>query len=323
MIETVGLAKTYSPRRGSVQAVRGVDLRVEAGEIFGFLGPNGAGKTTTLRMLTTVLRPSAGRATVAGADLFKRSAGGAPPRRVRRPGRRHRPDHDRTSGAGHPGPRIRDEQGGGGGARGVGHQHLRAGGVRGPDDRVLFRRPAPPGFIDLALGLVHSPKLVFLDEPTTALDPQSRAHLWTWVRRLREEGMTVFLTTHYLDEADSLCDRVAIIDHGEIVAQGSPDELKKQIAGDVLVVGVTGGDPEANFRLLGAQPYVREIAKTADDHVVRLYVEEGETATPEVLRLLDANGLVLSSLSLTRPSLDDVFLRQTGQRRAATLRDSD
>jgi ABC-2 type transport system ATP-binding protein len=317
MIETVGLAKTYSSRRGSVQAVRGVDLRVEAGEIFGFLGPNGAGKTTTLRMLTTVLRPSAGRATVAGADLFK------DPLEVRR-----RIGYVAQGGGTDPIMTARQELVIQGRVYGMSKAEAVARAEWGistfeleecADRTTGTYSGGQRRRLDLALGLVHSPKLVFLDEPTTALDPQSRAHLWTWVRRLREEGMTVFLTTHYLDEADSLCDRVAIIDHGEIVAQGSPDELKKQIAGDVLVVGVTGGDPEANFRLLGAQPYVREIEKTADEHVVRLYVEEGETATPEVLRLLDANGLVLSSLSLTRPSLDDVFLRQTGH----TLRDSD
>jgi ABC-2 type transport system ATP-binding protein len=165
--------------------------------------------------------------------------------------------------------------------------------------------------------LVHRPSLVLLDEPTMALDPQSRAHLWDWVRRLRDEGMTVFMTTHYLDEADALCDRVAIIDHGRIVAQGSPHELKRQLAGDVLLVGAAG-DTAVLRRLLAGQPYVREVEKTDDAEVVRLYVDDGATAMPHVLRLLDTSGFGLKSMALTRPSLDDVFLRKTGR----SLRDA-
>src|SRR5258707_10549764 len=162
--------------------------------------------------------------------------------------------------------------------------------------------------LDLALGLVHGPRLVLLDEPTTALDPQSRAHLWDWVRRLRDEGTTVLLTTHYLDEADSLSDRVAIIDHGKIVAHGTRGELKRQIGGDVLLVGAVGGDPVVIRRLLAGQPYVREAEETAKPEVPRLYVQDGEESMAQVLKLLDANGFRLKSISLTSPSLDDVFL---------------
>jgi ABC-2 type transport system ATP-binding protein len=152
--------------------------------------------------------------------------------------------------------------------------------------------------------------LLFLDEPTTGLDPQSRARLWDEVRRLRDAGTTVFLTTHYLEEADALCDRLAIIDHGRIVAEGTPEQLKRQIAGDVVTLGV-GGEAQAALALLQDQPFVREAA--AEDGLLRLYVEHGETAMPAIFRVLDGAGLQLHSIALTRPSLDDVFLRQTGR----------
>jgi ABC-2 type transport system ATP-binding protein len=164
--------------------------------------------------------------------------------------------------------------------------------------------------LDLALGLVHRPRLLFLDEPTTGLDPQSRAHLWDHVRRLREDGATVFLTTHYLDEADALCDRVAIIDRGRIVAEGSPHDLKRQVAGDVVTLGVDG-PPEVVRGLLAAEPFVREAGGEHD--LIRLYVDDGEAALPPLLRLLDRAGYGVRTISLARPSLDDVFLRQTGR----------
>jgi ABC-2 type transport system ATP-binding protein len=164
--------------------------------------------------------------------------------------------------------------------------------------------------LDVALGLVHRPVLLFLDEPTTGLDPQGRARMWDEVRRLRAGGTTVFLTTHYLEEADALCDRVAIIDHGRVVAEGTPDELKRQVSGDVVRLGVEG-DPAVALELLAGQPFVRE-ADVADGGV-RLAVERGEAALPAILRLLDGAALELRSIALARPSLDDVFLRQTGR----------
>lgn len=316
MIETVGLGKTFQGRRGRVDAVRGVDLAVRAGEIFGLIGPNGAGKTTTLRMLATLLAPSSGRASVAGADLFRE------PHEVRR-----RIGYVGQSGGTDPLMTARKElviQG-------------RVYGMNKAD--AMARAAASIGFfelgdfadrpsgtysggqrrrLDLALGLIHGPRLVLLDEPTTGLDPQSRAHLWDWVRRLRDEGTTVLLTTHYLDEADSLSDRVAIIDHGRIVAHGTPGELKRQIAGDVVLVGAVGGDPALIRRLLAGQPYVREAEETTKPEVTRLYVQDGEESMAQILKLLDSNGFRLKSISLTRPSLDDVFLRQTGR----SLRDA-
>jgi ABC-2 type transport system ATP-binding protein len=164
--------------------------------------------------------------------------------------------------------------------------------------------------LDVALGMVHRPVVLFLDEPTTGLDPQARARMWDEVRRLRETGTTVFLTTHYLEEADALADQLAIIDHGQIVAEGTADELKRQVAGDVVTLGVDGGRDRV-LELVERQPYVREA--TADDEVVRLYVDQGDAAVPNLLRLLDSAGLSPQTITLARPSLDDVFLRQTGR----------
>jgi ABC-2 type transport system ATP-binding protein len=164
--------------------------------------------------------------------------------------------------------------------------------------------------LDVAIGLMHLPQLLFLDEPTTGLDPQSRARMWDEVRQLRDAGTTIFLTTHYLEEADVLCDRVAIIDHGTIVAEGTPDELKRQVAGDVVTLGVGDRQDEA-LALLSNQPYVREAG--VEEDLLRLYVDRGETAMPLLLRLLDGAGIQLTTMALARPSLDDVFLRQTGR----------
>jgi ABC-2 type transport system ATP-binding protein len=164
--------------------------------------------------------------------------------------------------------------------------------------------------VDIALGVIHRPRALFLDEPTAGLDPQSRAHMWDEVRRLRSEGMTVFITTHYLEEADALCDRIAIIDHGEIVAEGTPDELKREIAGDVLKVALNGSTPKA-AEVLGSQSYVHKLE--VEDGGLRLYVDTGATAIPHILRALDASGVELDAIELHRPSLDDVFLTKTGR----------
>ncbi|HYM65710.1 MAG TPA: DUF4162 domain-containing protein, partial [Patescibacteria group bacterium] len=164
--------------------------------------------------------------------------------------------------------------------------------------------------LDIGLGLVHDPQLLFLDEPTTGLDPQSRARVWDEVRRMHDRGTTVFLTTHYLDEADALCDRIAIIDHGKIVAEGTPEELKRAVAGDVVTLSVSG-EQAAALEILKTQPFVREAR--VDEGSVLLYVDRGEEAMPAILRLLDGAGLHLETIGLHRPSLDDVFLRQTGR----------
>ena len=308
IIETRGLRRTFGSRRGAVEAVAGVDLAVEPGEIFGFLGPNGAGKTTTLRMLATLLTPTGGTATVAGCDL-RRS-----PQLVR-----ERIGYVGQSGGSDLQSTARSELVLQGRVHGMRKQEAQR---RAAELLALVELEAAADRstgtysggqrrrLDIAIGLMHRPQVLFMDEPTTGLDPQSRARVWEEVRRLREDGVTVFLTTHYLDEADALCDRLAIIDHGRIVIEGTPAQLKRQVAGDVVTLGVAG-DREQALLMLKAQPFVREAA--AEDGLIRLYVERGETAMPAILRLLDGAGLELREISLTRPSLDDVFLRQTGR----------
>ena len=307
VVETHDLRRTFG-KDGAIEAVAGVDLRVEAGSIFGFLGPNGAGKTTTLRILATLLPPTSGVARVMGTDVA------TDPEEVRR-----RVGYVAQSGGSDPRMSGRGElvmQGRLFGlstadARGRAAQLLEAVDLSEAGDRAIdtysggMRRR-----LDVALGMVHRPGLLFLDEPTTGLDPQARARMWDEVRRLRETGTSVFITTHYLDEADALCDRLAIIDHGRIVAEGTSDELKRAVAGDVVTIGVNGS-AELVARLLEAQPFVREAGHA--DGVVRLYVDDGEASLPLVLRLLDGQGLAPQTLALHRPSLDDVFLRQTGR----------
>ena len=172
--------------------------------------------------------------------------------------------------------------------------------------------------LDLALGVVHRPEVLFLDEPSTGLDPQNRAHLWDHVRNLRQRGTTIFLTTHYLEEADSLCDRVMIVDHGLVVAEGTPRELKRQVSGDSVYLSLRNADHGVTgvLELLRGLSFVRQ-ATNQEDHV-HMYVEDGKKALPELIRRLDAQGIAIGSISLSEPSLDDVFLAKTGR----SLRDA-
>ncbi len=319
IIEARGLARDFTSRKRTVHAVRGVDLTVEDGEIVGFLGPNGAGKTTTLRMLTTLLRPTAGTATVAGADLLRDPLGvrkriGFVPQAI-----------GQTQGGTSDNALVIEELM----DQGTAYRIPRAEAARraaalveqldlgGLDQRyVKTLSGGQRRRLEIALGLVHQPPLVFLDEPTTGLDPQSRSNMWEHIRRLRSElGTTVFLTTHYLDEADALCDRLFVIDHGGIVAVGTPDELKRRVSGDVVTLSVNGsathGATEAARSLLADATVVREI--TVADGALRLTVERGEEALPVLLRTLDAAGITMSAISLSRPTLDDVFLTLTGR----------
>jgi ABC-2 type transport system ATP-binding protein len=294
--------------------VSGVDLDVEPGELVGFLGPNGAGKTTTLRMLTTLLTPTAGTATVAGHDLLTDAVG------VRR-----RIGYVGQSGGAGPDCLVADEltlQ-----ARFYGLDRDRAGrrtaelleqlDLSGTERRVVSSLSGGQRRrLDIAMGLVHLPTLLFLDEPSTGLDPQSRANLWDHIRTLRaEHGTTVFLTTHYLDEADALCDRILVIDKGRIVAEGTPDALKRRVSGDLVVVGADdpGRVAELAFRL----PDTAEV--DVDGPCVRFRVPDGASTLPALLRELDAAGMAMTSVEVRRPSLDDVFLTLTGR----TLRDAD
>jgi ABC-2 type transport system ATP-binding protein len=308
MIETKGLRKSFRARKGTVEAVRGVDLSVREGEIFGFLGPNGAGKTTTLRMLATLIVPDGGEATIAGADL-RRSPG-----EVRR-----RIGYVAQGGSTWDTVTAREELVLQARLYGIAKSTAKARAAAAveafqlgefADRKCQTYSGGQRRRVDIALGIIHGPRVVFLDEPTTGLDPQSRAHMWDEVRRLRDEGMTVFITTHYLEEADALCDRVAIMDYGQIVAEGTPDELKREVAGDVVTVGVNGAAPKA-ADLLGTEGYVRKL-ESGDDGL-RLYVDEGAVAIPQILRTLDGAGVALASIELHRPSLDDVFLTKTGR----------
>ncbi len=316
IISTVDLAKSFRSKRGPVEAVRGVSIEVRRGEIFGFLGPNGAGKTTTLRMLTTLLPIGSGAATVAGYDVARQ------PKEVR-------------TRIGYVG------QLGGADELATGRENLILqgrlyGGDRATvtartenlmkvldlaefaDRRVKTYSGGQRRRLDVALGIVHEPEVLFLDEPSTGLDPQNRANLWEHIRALRANGTTVFLTTHYLEEADALCDRLMIMDHGEIVVEGTPRELKRQVAGDAVVLSVREGDNavERARSLVGAELYVREIS--TEGQQLRLYVEDGSAALPQLLRLIDNADIGLKSISLSEPTLDDVFLRQTGR----SLRDA-
>jgi ABC-2 type transport system ATP-binding protein len=315
VIEATELRKRFASRRGPVEAVRGVSFELDRGEIFGFLGPNGAGKTTTLRMLTTLLPIDSGAATVAGFDV------GRAPKEVRK--------------------RIGYvSQRGGADDLATGRENLQLQGrlygadaatvVRHVEDllalldlasfadrRVKTYSGGQRRRLDVALGIVHEPEVLFLDEPTTGLDPQNRANLWDHLRALRERGTTVFLTTHYLEEADALCDRVMIIDHGVIVAEGSPRELKREVVGDSVVVRVADDARERARALLGGVASVSSVS-ALEDGQLRCYVEDGAAALPELLRLLDGERIALRAISLSEPTLDDVFLAKTGR----SLRDA-
>ncbi|MDQ6674986.1 MAG: ATP-binding cassette domain-containing protein, partial [Chloroflexota bacterium] len=270
-------------------------------------------KTTTLRMLSTLLPPTGGEATVAGCDLRRE------PKKVR-----ERIGYVGQLGGTDPGVTGRMEL----------EFQARLYGASAADARQKARamlsaleleaaadRPAGTYSggqrrrLDVGLGLIHGPRLLFLDEPTTGLDPQGRARLWGEVRRLKDARVTVFLTTHYLEEADALCDRLAIIDHGRIVAEGTPEHLKREIAGDVITLGL-GDQREDALTLLQTQPFVRQAG--AEGEGLRLYVDRGEAAMPAILRLLDGAGFQLQTIAMSRPSLDDVFLQQTGH----SLRDT-
>jgi ABC-2 type transport system ATP-binding protein len=315
MIEVEGLTKTFPTRKGKekieLKAVDGVDLQVDAGEIVGFLGPNGAGKTTTLRMLTTLIRPTSGRAVVAGHDVAK------DPVAVRRA-----IGYVSQSGSTGPEARAGEEVVDHGMLYGVSREAATA---RAKElfadlelDGLWERKPrAMSGGqrrrLDIAMGLVHDPKLVFLDEPTTGLDPQARANLWEHIAELRTgRGATVFLTTHYLDEADALCDRILVIDHGRIVASDTPDALKRQVSGDLVELVVSAADQveAAVAALAAARP---DAAPEVVDLTVSARVRDVGDRLPGLVRALDDAGVVLAGIEVRRPTLDDVFLTVTGR----------
>ena len=299
-----GLEREYP---GGLRAVDGVDLVVAEGEIYGFLGPNGAGKSTTVRMLTTLLRPTGGRALVAGFDVV------ADPQKVRRhigvalqeaaldplmTGR----ELLELQGALHGLARTEAA------ARGedlLGRVELQDA----ADRRLATYSGGMRRRLDLAMALVHRPQVLFLDEPTTGLDPASRAALWREVRALNQDGTTVFLTTQYLEEAEQLADRVGIIDHGRIVAEGTPDELKARIGEPALHVQLVDDDRTAEAeRLLAPMGACSHHA----EHGIVLRTADGARAIAPVVRTLDEAGIEVEAVEVEQPSLDDVFLAVTG-----------
>jgi ABC-2 type transport system ATP-binding protein len=306
-IEAHELRKAYPP---GVQALDGLSLSVPPGTIFGLLGPNGAGKSTTVRILTTLSRPDSGAARVAGIDVL------AEPMQVRRAigvvAQKHGLDPEAT------GRENLVLQGefhaiSGRDLRGRVGEALERFGLAGAADRQaktysggMQRR------LDLAMGLIHRPQVLFLDEPTTGLDPEARAELWHEIERLaREELMTILLTTHYLEEADRLASRLAIVDRGRIVVQGTPQQLKAELEGDRIEVElVDARDAAARLALAG----VSGVGDAAlDGRTLHARARDGAAAIPAVLAALDAHGVQAASVTLARPSLDDVYLRHAGR----------
>lgn len=310
ILNVSNLRKTYASKNKVVEAVKGINLQIKRGEIFGFLGPNGAGKTTTLRILATLLTPDSGEAMIAGYDLLRQ------PEKVR--------------------SRIGYVSQAGGSDRLANAREnlIMQAQLYGSKKSVALERSewlinafdlaeianrkvetysgGQRRRLDVALGMVHTPDLLFLDEPTTGLDPQNRARMWQEIRRLKKEGVTIFLTTHYMDEADILSDNIAIMDRGEIVAEGTAKELKRRILGDSVMLGLreNGEIRERAITLLKSQDFVREVNE--NDNGLHLFVENGEEVLPQILRLLDKENIGLRTISLSLPTLDDVFLKETG-----------
>jgi ABC-2 type transport system ATP-binding protein len=304
-IEVESLVRVF---KGGVRAVDGIDLRVAPGEIYGFLGPNGAGKSTTVLVLTTLLPPTSGSARVAGLDVVsqgsevRRAIGASLQESALDPFLTGR-EHMRLQSALHGLPKSEREERGS-------ELLARVGLTEAADRKVNGYSGGMKRRLDLALALLHRPRLLFLDEPTTGLDPQSRAALWDEVRRLAQEGVTVFLTTQYLEEADVLADRVGIIDHGKIVAEGTPSALKAQIGRQTVeAVPQDQADRERLAEVL--HRFGEQTAASAGGVAAQLTEGVGDLA--EIVRVLDSEGIKVADLRVHSPTLDDVFLAKTGR----------
>ena len=314
IIETHKLTKVFP---GGVRAVDSIDFTVEKGEIFGFLGPNGAGKTTTIKILNTLIIATSGSAEVVGYDVARN------PAEVRKQ-------------IGYVAQDVGVDE------HATGRENLTLyGHFYRLDDNTIKKRVREifdlvdlTGYenrivktysggmrkrLDLAMGLIHQPKLVFMDEPTTGLDPQTRVHIWEYIRSLAQNfGITIFLTTHYLDEADQLAGRIAIIDLGRIVAIGTPTELKKTIGGDVVTLSPYTSNSQSREKFLQdaqealkGRQFVLRLQPVSEELAV--YVNDAKSATPNIMRILANNGIEVETLSISHPSLDDVFLKYTGR----------
>jgi ABC-2 type transport system ATP-binding protein len=315
VVRTTRLCKYFRSRHGEIRAVDGLNLEVAEGQVFGFLGPNGAGKTTTLRILTTLIPADSGEAIVAGHDVLS-DPGGV--RRVigyvSQAGGSDRPATGRENlvlqGRLYGMPRIDAEK--------RAEELISLLDLADFADRIVYTYSGGQRRrLDVALGIMHCPAVLFLDEPTTGLDPQNRANLWEQIGKLKSGGTTIFLTTHYLEEADALCDSVSIIDHGKIVAEGSPAQLKRDVALDTIRITLADRTRAEDVReLLSGQGVVCSIAE--EGGAVRISVDNGEQALPQLMRLLDERDIGIAGISLETASLDDVFLEKTGR----SLRDT-
>ncbi len=310
-ITVAGLTKTYRARNHEVRALDGIDLEVDPGTVLGLLGPNGAGKSTTVKILTTLSRADSGTASVVGLDVVRDAAA------VRRALGyvSQKPAFDpvgtgvenlvltgRVYGLS---PRA---------ARARADELLERFGLADAGRRLA--RTWSGGMqrkLDVAMSLVHRPQVLFLDEPTTGLDPEARADMWAEISRLAAaDGITVLLTTHYLEEADHLADQLVIVDHGRVVVRGTPEALKRGLSGDAVAVELAERrDVDDAARVLDALPGVRELTRTSG--VLRARVDDGAVALPEVMAALDAASLRLAAVTVARPSLDDVYLRYAGR----------
>jgi len=304
IIEAEGLTKSF----GKILAVDHLDLQVEEGVIFGFLGPNGAGKTTTINMLITLLRPTEGRATVAGYDIVREA--GKVRERIGIVFQESLLDNYLT---GYENLAVHADLWGM--PRSVARRRIgelldlvelreRAG------DLVIKYSGGMRRRLEIARGLLTEPEILFLDEPTLGLDPATRRHVWEYILRVKERGVSIFLTTHYMDEAEQLCDRIAIIDHGRIIASGTPASLVEGLGGDVVEVrGV--GDLQRAQEALRRQGFVKNVS--VGGGALRLTVSHAEEAIPKIVRALQQEGLSIESVSLKRPNLEDVFIELTGR----------
>src|SRR5216117_2953232 len=286
IIDVSQLAKTYGD---GTKAVKGISFNVSEGEFFGFLGPNGAGKSTTIKILTTLLRKTSGSASVAGFDV---DSDGAKIKKII-------------------GVQNQDT---------VVDELLKIVDlVDAADKRAGFYSGGMKKRLDLATTLVHDPKILFLDEPTTGLDPQSRAAIWAYLKRLNEQGITIFITTQYLEEVDRLCRRLAIVDLGEIVAQGTPSELKHEIGADSISLGfenstMNGDDTRSKAKELLEKKFDGISNIVNSDIGLTVYAKNGGFLVPEIVRAFDDAKIGLSSIGVSSPTLDDVFLKHTGKR---------
>jgi ABC-2 type transport system ATP-binding protein len=316
-IRVDNLVKAY--KNSSVAAVRGISFEVKEGEFFGFLGPNGAGKSTTIKILTTLMPKSSGSVSIAGLDVDKE------PQKIRRSigvqSQETALDLDLT---GYENLMLQ------------GHlQHMSGQTLETRVNELLslvsledvaYKRAAfySGGMkkrLDLATSLIHNPKILFLDEPTTGLDPQSRAAIWSYLKRLnKEDGITIFLTTQYMEEADRLCDRLSIIDNGQIVAQGTPEEMKREISADAVSLTIANGRNvvDSGHTIATAKQVLSRIGGVTEiidsDNGLTVYGQNGAFMVPEIVRALDNTEVRISSINVSTPTLDDVFLKHTGRR---------